>query len=123
MSKLLPSFQDMMWSDCFGRWHFYYYVCAYKANEVESYTIHAPCICERREWEILKRTKRSNLPKDYYLMKNEWRKKSSLNRGMFDIAVSNHYTFMKVRVLSPIETQSDFIEIIKTPNMYTLFDD
>ena len=98
----------MLWSDFCGRWHFYYYLCAWS----ESNTIQqvGPCVCERSEWEILLTSRRSDLPKDFKLIKNAWRRCSSFDLVTFTRAYSNHFTFLKVRVLSPITKPFDFKE-------------
>ncbi len=101
-----PFTQNMLWSDCYGRWHFYYYVCAW--DESKRITQVGQCVCERSEWEILLRSKRSDLPKDFKLIKNAWRRFTSFDLETFTRAYSNHFTFLKVRVLSPIPKPFDF---------------
>ena len=91
----------MIWSDCYGRWHFYFYIGAYECHETKV-TQHISCVCERREWEILKKTRRDNLPKDIKLINNLWKKVSYFEKYSFWYDLSNHYTFKQVRVLSPL---------------------
>ena len=82
-------------------------MCVYWSEETKCDII-GHCVCERSEWEILERTRRSHLPKDYKLLKKAWRQFSSLNLELFVRAYSNHYRFSKIRVLSHITEPFDF---------------
>ena len=91
----------MIWSDCYGRWHFFYYVGAYECHVTKRLQT-LPCVCERREWEILKKPRREHLPKDIKLINISWRTVSSFEKDKLWYDRSNHYTFKQVRVLSPL---------------------
>lgn len=69
-----------------------------------------PCLCERREWEILKKTRRENLHQDIRLLKHVWKTISSFEKEFFWIHFSNHLTFKRVRVLSPLREPASFDE-------------
>ena len=48
------------------------------------------CVRERREWEILEKTRREALPNDKKLMKHMWKRVSSSNQRAFRDEYSNH---------------------------------
>ena len=99
----------MIWSDCYGRWDFYYYLGAYTCMETRrNFILH--CICERREWEILKKTRTINFHQDIRFLKHFWKTVSSLDRTELWLHFSNHLTFKKVRVLSPLKEPASFDE-------------
>jgi len=90
-----------MWSDCYGRWHFYYYIGAYECHETKRSQV-LTCVCERREWETLKKTRGDHLPKGIKLIQHLWKKVSYFEKDCFWYYLSNHCTFKQVRVLSPL---------------------
>ncbi len=83
----------MIWSDCYGRWHFFFYIGAYECHESKRLQ-YLTCVCERREWETLKKTRREHLPQDVKPRNNLWKKVSSLDKDRFWYDLSNHYTFI-----------------------------
>ena len=60
------------------------------------------CVCERRNWELLVKIRREELPKDIILLKHSWKVMMSFeHKPLFKDAYYNHLTFKKIRVLSP----------------------
>jgi hypothetical protein len=99
-------------------------MAAYISQEANEIRI-VSCVCERREWELLVKTRREDLPKDIKLLKHKWKRMMSfLNKPLFKDAYSNHLTFKKIRVLSPLVDPVDFsfsIEIMRQQEILSLY--
>ena len=94
------------------------------AYRSEEHIYFVSCVCERKEWEFLQKTKRGGLPNDMKLLKHMWKKISSLNQESFRADYSNHLTFKNIRVLSPLENPVDFhasIERLRTREIHSLY--
>jgi hypothetical protein len=92
----------------------------------EAYEIRiVSCVCERREWELLIKTRREELPKDIKLMKHNWKRMMSFeHKPLFKDSYSNHLTFKKIRVLSPLVNPVDFsfsIELMRKQEILSLY--
>ena len=94
------------------------------AYRSEEYTYFVSCVCERKEWEFLQKTKRGGLPNDMKLLKHIWKTVSSLKQEAFRDDYSNNLTFKNIRVLSPLENPVDFhasIERLRTREIHSLY--
>ena len=106
-------FQDMLWSNCEGRFHLYFYVGVFRSEETKT-TSNLACICERHLWEYLKRMKRQDLPNDIVLISDRWKKISSMKKLLFVIYISkllqskssSNILLCKGLVKEPTATQS-----------------
>jgi hypothetical protein len=82
-------------------------------------------VCERREWELLVKTRREELPKDIKLLKHSWKRMMSFeHKPLFKDAYSNHLTFKKIRVLIPLANPVDFsfsIELMRKQDILSLY--
>ncbi len=61
---------------------FFFYIGAYECHETKR-SQHLTCVCERRDGETLKKTRRDNLPKDIKLIINLWKKVSYFEKDSF----------------------------------------
>jgi hypothetical protein len=81
---------------------------AYISKETNEIRI-VSCVCERREWEFYFKMIREELPKDIKLLKHKWIRMSYFDKiYLFRDAYSNHLTFKKFRVLSPLAKSVNF---------------
>ena len=100
------AFKDLCWSDEWGRFDLYFYLFAYRdANENLNVR---KAVCERSEWERLKKTTRKNSPIDRKLLFHSWKTFSSIDPDQKYILCYNHQRFVETRICRPLNKNFDF---------------
>jgi hypothetical protein len=70
-----------------------------EANEIRIVS----CVCERREWELLVKTRREELPKDIKLLKHSWKRMMSFeHEPLLKDAYYNNLTIIHINLLCGI---------------------